>query len=57
MGSCKMRGTADVSAAAQSAIDSGGIAAYAGGGWTQAIGTSAACPFVTALLARVVNEP
>ncbi|HEY2516761.1 MAG TPA: hypothetical protein VGI39_38085 [Polyangiaceae bacterium] len=57
MGSCKMRGQADVSAAAESSL--GGIAAYVGGRWGAFTGTSAATPFVAAVLTRIglANQP
>ena len=65
MGSCTMRGSVDVSAAAdfspgvyesQLCIHGqvcGGIAVYGGGGWNPSVGTSAATPFVTAVLVRM----
>jgi MYXO-CTERM domain-containing protein len=62
-GSCSMRASVDVSAAADytappaadgGASGGGGILVYEGEtGWEQVIGTSAASPFVTALLTRI----
>jgi MYXO-CTERM domain-containing protein len=61
MGSCKKRGSVDVSAASDyTAPDlpdggyaGGGILSYAQGSWGQVVGTSAATPFVTGLLTRI----
>ena len=65
MGSCKERGSVDLSAAADfdpgaaatasecvTGQPCGGIAVYAGGGWNPSVGTSAASPFVAAVLVR-----
>jgi MYXO-CTERM domain-containing protein len=52
-GTCKMRASVDVSAAAE--FDPGGIAAYDqdDGGWNAVVGTSAASPMVAAIMARL----
>jgi hypothetical protein len=62
-GSCSMRASVDVSAAADyqappgadgGATSGGGILVYQGtAGWEQVVGTSAASPFVAALLTRI----
>ncbi len=64
MGSCKMRGSVDISAPADFNVGAwenticvkgqscGGIAVYGGGGWNPSVGTSAATPFATAVLVR-----
>jgi MYXO-CTERM domain-containing protein len=65
MGSCKKRGSVDVSSAADfdpgvysasvciKGQVCGGIAVYGGGGWNPSVGTSAASPFATAVLVRM----
>jgi MYXO-CTERM domain-containing protein len=65
MGSCKKRGSVDVSAAADFSPGDykagicvkgqpcGGIAVYGGGGWNPSVGTSASTPFVSAVLVRM----
>ncbi|HEY2517424.1 MAG TPA: S53 family peptidase, partial [Polyangiaceae bacterium] len=65
MGSCTKRGSVDVSAAADfspgvyknqicvKGQPCGGIAVYGGGGWNPSVGTSAATPFMTAVLVRM----
>jgi MYXO-CTERM domain-containing protein len=65
MGSCKKRGSVDVSSAADFSPGAysagvcikgqvcGGIAVYGGGGWNPSVGTSAASPFATAVLVRM----
>jgi MYXO-CTERM domain-containing protein len=52
-GTCKMRASVDVSAAAE--FDPGGIAAYDqdDGGWNSVVGTSAASPLVAAMMVRL----
>jgi MYXO-CTERM domain-containing protein len=52
-GTCKMRASVDVSAAAE--FDPGGIASYDqdDGGWNSVVGTSAASPLVAAIMVRL----
>jgi hypothetical protein len=52
-GSCSMRDMNDVSAAAESSINGGGIANLTSGQWQQVVGTSAASPMVAAIFTRL----
>jgi MYXO-CTERM domain-containing protein len=62
-GSCQMRASVDLSAAADynapkgadGGSTGGGLLVYqgSGGGWVQVVGTSASTPFVTAMLTRI----
>ena len=54
-GACTLRDSVDVSAAAESSINGGGIAEYsaATGGWAVVVGTSAASPMVAGIFTRL----